>query len=285
MDIPIFSVGVVSDIQLTYENELSHQKLTQALRDLHEMDENYAALIINGDLVADGKEDSYRKLKEVLKSSPHAKEMYFTIGNHEFYQKDGNEQSIHRFLTFSNLDKVYYERNIAGYPFLFLGSESWGPLGTITKDSAVLSKEQLEWLSERVDEHRQDNKPIFVFLHQPLPYTLYGTDFIEYYQKSVIQAQELMDILSRADNVFYFSGHSHFDLRFPNSLIKEPFTMINTGAIYDTWGPDGKGHEKVIDSTGSQGLYLRVYSDRVEIKGRDFTNKQWIEEYQYSIPL
>lgn len=282
---PLFSFTVISDIQLTNENELSHQKLAHALQDLYELDKNSSALIMNGDLVADGQKQSYEKLSEVLESCPHTQEMYFTIGNHEFFQNDGNVPSIQRFLEFSKLDKVYYERKIAGHPFIFLGSESWGPVGTITKDSAVLSEEQLDWLSERMEEHRQGDKPVFVFLHQPLPYSLYGTDLLEYYQKGIIQNDELKNILSGIDNVFYFSGHSHFDLRFPNSIVKEPFTMINTGAIYDIWGPDGEGHEKVIDSTGSQGLYLQVYTDKVVIKGRDFTKKQWIAEYQHSIPL
>lgn len=279
---PLFSFFVISDIQLTCQNEISHQKFAHALRDLHEIDLDASALIINGDLVDDGKAESYKKIREILDNGPHPKDVFFTIGNHEFFKNDGNEPSIGRFLAFSHLGKVYYDKEIGNHTFLFLGTESWGPIGSPTKDSAVLSDEQINWLKGKIDKSKRDTKPVFVFLHQPIPFTLFGTD-IEYYQNSIIQDQELLNILSGCKTVFYFSGHSHFDLRFPKMFVDTPFNMINTGAVYNTWGPDGAGGETVIDSFGSQGLYIQVFKDRVFILGRDFTNKQWIQEYQLNI--
>ncbi|MGE6257232.1 hypothetical protein ACQKCU_04850 [Heyndrickxia sporothermodurans] len=109
---------------------------------------------------------------------------------------------------------------------------------------------------------------------------------MEYYENGVIQAEELKRILSEMKNVFYFSGHTHWDMRFPDMLaLRSSIIFVNTGAIYDTWGPDGEGNDTVIDPQGSQGLYIQVYSDRIEIKGRDFTNQQWIQEYQYRFPI
>ncbi|MEH7011581.1 metallophosphoesterase [Neobacillus niacini] len=281
-DKPLFSFFVISDIQLTCRNEISHQKLAHALQDLHEIDPDASALIINGDLIDDGKAESYNKFRGILDNQPHPKEVFFTIGNHEFFQNDGNEPSISRFLEFSNLEKVYYSKDISKHSFLFLGTESWGPVGSQTKDSAVLTKEQLDWLKDKTSHLKQDTKPVFVFLHQPIPYTLFGTD-IEYYQNSIIQDQELLDILSSLKNVFYFSGHSHFDLRFSKMFVDNPFNMVSTGAVYNTWGPDGEGGETVIDSFGSQGLYIQVFTDHVLTMGRDFTNKRWIQEYQLDI--
>lgn len=282
---PIFTFSVISDIQLTYENEKSHKKFIKALHDLHNIDPNTAAMIINGDIVNNGRVESYQKINEILDHHPHPKNVYFTIGNHEFFKNDGNEPSIQRFLEFSKLEKIYYEKIISGYPFIFLGSESWGPVGSKEKDSAVLSTEQLNWLAERAEHYKQIDMPVFVFLHQPMPRTLYGTD-LEYYENGVIQAEELKRILSEMKNVFYFSGHTHWDMRFPDMLaLRSSIIFVNTGAIYDTWGPDGEGNDTVIDPEGSQGLYIQVYSDRIEIKGRDFTNQQWIQEYQYHFPI
>lgn len=282
---PLFSFSVISDIQLTFENERSHQKFAHALKDLYEIDPEAAALIINGDLVNNGKVESYEKFREILEEHPHPQEVYFTIGNHEFFKNDGNEPSISRFLKFSKLESIYYERSISGYPFIFLGSESWGPVGSETKDSAVLSKQQLNWLAERIDHYKNKGQPLFVFLHQPIPNTLYGTD-LEYYQNGIIQAEELKSILAEMKNVFYFSGHTHWDLQFPEMIVQSSqMTMVNTGAIYDTWGPDEDGHEMVTDPNGSQGLVVKVYNDRIVIMGRDFTNKEWIQKYQHSIPV
>lgn len=280
----LFSFFVISDIQLTEKNKVSHRKFAHALHDLNEINPDASSLIINGDLINDGRKESYYKFGEILNMCPHPTDVFFSIGNHEFFNNDGNMASIGRFLEFSGLEKVYYEIEINNCSFLFLGTESWGPVGSPTKDSAVLSKEQLEWLEDKVEKIKHHDKPVFVFLHQPIPFTLYGTD-LEYYQNSIIHYQELMDILTKMDNVFFFSGHSHFDLRFPGMFVETPFYMINTGAVYDTWGPDGKGGDTVMDSEGSQGLYVQVYTDHVSIRGRDFTNKKWIQEYQFNIPI
>lgn len=284
MDKPVFTFFVISDIQLTLKNELSHKKLADVLKALYDIDPDASALIINGDLVNDGREESYGKFKEIIEQHSLPNEVCYTIGNHEFFKNDGIELSINRFLAFSHLEKVYYEKEIHGYPFLFLGTESWGPIGSPTKDSAVLSHDQVKWLEEKIDHLKQATNPIFVFLHHPIPFTLYGTD-LAYYKDAVIQDQELVKILANAENVFFFSGHSHWDLCFPKMYVEHPFPMANSGAVYDIWGPDGKGGDHVIDQAGSQGLYVQVFEKHVLIKGRDFTNKQWIPEFQYIIVL
>jgi 3',5'-cyclic-AMP phosphodiesterase len=281
---PIYSFFVISDIQLTVKNEVSHQKFARALQDLNEIDANASSLIINGDLINDGRKESYDKFQEILNNNPHPEDVFFTIGNHEFFKNDGNEPSIRRFLEFSGLEKVYYQKEINDCTFLFLGTESWGPVGSPTKDSAVLSMEQVNWLEGKIENIKQHHQPAFVFLHQPIPFTLYGTN-LEYYQNSIIAYQGLVNRLTQMKNVFFFSGHSHFDLRFPNTFVETPFNMINTGAVYNTYGPDGKGGETVIDEEGSQGLYVEVFADRVSIRGRDFTNKRWIQEYQLNITM
>ncbi|TCP21867.1 3',5'-cyclic AMP phosphodiesterase CpdA [Scopulibacillus darangshiensis] len=279
---PKLEFPVISDTQLTVGNETSHRKLEHALQDLYNINHNSDAMVINGDMINDGRAASYEKFRDILNQYPHPDKTFFTIGNHEFFKNDGNEASIGRFLDFTGLDKVYYEKNVKGYPFIFLGTESWGPVDSPTKDSAVLSDAQLNWLNQTLKERSKTKKPIFVFLHQPLPHTFYGTD-IDYYKNAVIQDEELKNILSKYPQVIFFSGHMHWDLRFPGMFLQKDFTMVSSGAVYDTWGPDGNGYETVIDPEGSQGLYVKVYDDKVVIKGRDFTNNKWLKEYQHTV--
>ncbi|MEK3890080.1 metallophosphoesterase family protein [Bacillus sp. FSL K6-3431] len=272
---PIIEFFVISDIQLTVHNEKSHEKLKVALQDLQAINPNVDALIINGDLISDGESESYQKLGEILKSNVHAKHTFFTIGNHEYFKNDGNQPSKERFLSFAGLENVYYKKMIQDYSFLFLGTESWGPIGAPTKDSAVLSAAQLAWLENALKGHRGSEKPVFVFLHQPIPYTIPATD-LEYYQNGIIQSKELIDILGQYPQVIYFSGHSHWDLQLPGMFLRKEFSMVNSGAIYNTYGIDGNGEESVIDAEGSQGLYIQIYNHKVVIKGRDFSKKGWI---------
>lgn len=283
MEKPIFSFPVVSDIHITTENIQSHEKFKHALTDLEELAPGYETIVINGDMTNDGKDESYDALNTLIQENA-SKEIFFTIGNHEFFSNDGNMPSINRFLEFTGYDNIYYEKEVDGYPFIFLGSESWGPIESDTKDSAVLSRKQLTWLRETLEKYKEVSRPVFVFLHHPIPHTLTGTD-IPYYARSIIQDQDLIEILSSHENVIYFSGHTHWDLKMPGMFKQDKFSMVTTGSVFSTWGPDGNDYEEVVDADGSQGLLVEVYEDRVEIKGRDFTHKQWIEPYQHVILL
>src|SRR5690606_33714461 len=95
----------------------------------------------------------------------------------------------------------------------------------------------------------------------------------------LIQHKELEEILSKYPQVILFSGHTHQDMRKPHSNMtdKKGFPVINTATTYyTTFWPDQNWDE-------SQGLYVEVYEDKVEIKGRDFHRKQWIPETYYTI--
>lgn len=277
--------SVISDFQLTVGNSgNSGPKITNALQDLYSINPNSNAMVVNGDMVNDGRTESYEKVNEYMNSSPHPDNLFYTIGNHEFFKNDGNAPSITRFLDFAGVDNVYYERMVKGYPFIVLGSESWGPVGTPTKDSADLSEEQLQWLEQTLEKHDDSNKPIFVYLHNPLPYSFTGTD-IEYYQRSILQDKQLREILSQYPQVIFFSGHTHHDLHIHGLFVKDGFYMATSGSVYNTYGLDGHGNEIIIDHDGSQGLYVQVYDDKVVIKGRDFAKKEWIDEYHHEVPI
>lgn len=278
------SFSVISDFQLTLGNSGTvGPKIVNALQQLYAINPNSDAMVVPGDMVNDGSAKSYAKVNEYMNKAPHPDNLFYGIGNHEFFSNDGNEPSIGRFLDFTGLDRVYYERMVKGFPFIMLGTESWGPVGSPTKDSADLSKEQIQWLKETLKKHEKSNKPIFVFLHNPLPYTLTGTD-LDYYAKGVLQDKELKEILSQYPQVILFSAHMHWDLAIPGMFKKDGFSMANSGSVYNTYGPDGRGGETVLDSNGSQGLYVQVYGDKVIINGRDFAKKEWIKEYKHVIP-
>ncbi|MEK3889107.1 metallophosphoesterase family protein [Bacillus sp. FSL K6-3431] len=274
---PLLEFFVISDYQLSVNNEKALRKLKLALKDLKKINPQPDALVVNGDITVDGKNESYKLAKEIMQEYFYPENTMFTIGNHEFFNSDGNGPSIERFLNFAQRDFVYGERVVGGYPFILLGSESWGPIDSPIKDSAVLSDSQLIWLEETIQKYKSENKPIFVFLHQPLPNSVAGTD-LPYYRNGVVQDREINKLLIEYPNVILFSGHSHWDLHLPGQFVQKPFGMVNSGAIYDTYGTDGKGHEIVIDPEGSQGLLVQVYHEKVIIKPRDIAKQRWINQ-------
>ncbi|USK36723.1 metallophosphoesterase (plasmid) [Bacillus sp. F19] len=264
MNSPNMTLNVISDLHIT--NQQTYEKFSAALQDLYEIDPEVDAMVINGDMTNYGTDKEYSKLRELLEQSPKPEKTYMTIGNHEFFNRQGNEVNIKRFTDFIGEDHVYYEKMVEGYSFIFLGSETWGPDGPL-KDAANLSEEQLNWLEDTLEKRSKNKKPIFVFLHQQMEETFDCPLPI-----LIIQNKELNDILSKYPQSILFSGHTHQDLHRP-SIIQKDFTMINTASVYYT---TFYGQE-------SQGWHLEVYDDKIIVKGRDFYRKQWIPEAQYTI--
>jgi Icc protein len=299
-DKAVLSFPVISDIHVQSWYELSHHKFTAALNDLNTINPNPDMMVINGDL-GNGMPDDYAKLTELLNTAPHPQKMFYSIGNHEFYKSwidaDGywdpekfpngetEQDSINRFLQFTGENKVYYDQFVKGYHFIFLGSEQYRQSDPNNLEDAYLSQDQLDWLKDTLKKGAESDKPIFVFLHQPLPYTVSGTSFCCVNNRAIVQHEQLKSILSQYPQVIFFSGHTHWELRLPKTLVHDQFTMVNSSSVVQPWTDDGNGGEMLAGPDDSEGLYVEVYKDKVKIKGRDFFRKQWVPEAQFTVKL
>jgi 3',5'-cyclic-AMP phosphodiesterase len=283
------SFPVLSDIHVMAGNDASRQKsrtsFQRALQDLHNLNPNADALVINGDL-GDGLPGDYAALRTILNGTPHPAKTFFTIGNHEFYSSfyspgatwnpngfpngETEQNSIQRFLNFAGRDKVYEDTWINGFHLIFLGSEQFEQSDRSNGNDAYLSQVQLNWLNDKLPEKAVPGKPIFIFLHQALPNTVSGTNTVNY--RGVVQHQELRNILSSHPEAILFSGHTHWKLGLPNSVVRDQFTMVNSSSEYEPYDTN----DQPIPSDKSEGLFVHVTADKVEISGRDFVNKQWI---------
>jgi Icc protein len=296
---PLLAFPVISDIHVQWWHEESHRKFSAALRDLNGINPNADTLVINGDLT-NGMPSDYAKLQELMNANPHPKNVYYTMGNHEYYKAwfDANgwwspstfpngeteQASISRFLQLTGQQHVYYDKMIKGYQFIFLGSEQYRQSDPANLEDAWLSQQQLDWLAQTLRKGAESGKPIFVFLHQPLPYTVAGTSFCCTNNRAVVQHEQLKRILSEYPQVIFFSGHTHWELRLPDTLVRDKFTMVNSSSVVQPWTDDGNGGEMLAGPDESEGLYVEVYEDKVQIKGRDFYRQRWIPEAQFTVP-
>jgi 3',5'-cyclic-AMP phosphodiesterase len=293
---PVLRFPVISDIHVQAGDVRSATKFKAALADLNSISANSDALVINGDLT-NGKPSDYEALKNALNASPHPANVWYTIGNHEFYKSFVNNLGIYSVKTFPNGEtdraaidrflkltgerKVYYDRWLGGYHFLFLGSEKSRMSDMSYGDDAWLSTQQLNWLKNKLNENSGSGKPIFLFLHQPLPNTIAGTTAWTGQDRSVIQSAELRNILADHPEVIYFSGHTHYQLSTPKTLVHDIFTMVGTSSVHDPV----RASTNEPDLNESEGLYVEVYGDKVKIMGRDFTRRRWIPEAMFEVPL
>lgn len=297
-DKPLLSFPVLSDIHIQSWHTESHKKFTDALKDLNGINPKADTLVINGDLT-NGLPADYAKLKELIAGTPHPQKVYYTIGNHEFYKAwfDANgawntesfpnneteQDSISRFLKLTGEKQVYYDTVVNGYQFIFLGSEQYRQSNPSNFEDAWLSQTQLNWLKETLKKGKESDKPVFVFLHQPLPATVSGTTFVN--NRAIVQHEQLKNILSEFPNVIFFSGHTHWELKLPDTLVRDGFTMVNSSSVVQPWTEDGNGGETLTGADESEGLVVDVYKDKVKIKGRDFYRKRWIPEAQFTVPV
>ncbi|MBL0388598.1 metallophosphoesterase [Tumebacillus sp. ITR2] len=287
---------VISDVHVQASDPRSQTKLKATLQDLYDIDPAADALVLNGDL-GNGKQADYNTLRTLLAGNPHPTTLLYNIGNHEFYNAwydrngtyapktfpNGETEfmAINRYLQLTGESKVYYDRWIKGYHFLFLGAEKSRQSDMSIGDDAWLSQEQLNWLKQKLAENRQSDKPVFVFLHQPLTNTVSGSWWQNGTDRGVVQAESLKSILAGYPEVILFSGHTHAQLNLPRTMVRESFTMFNSSAEI---GPEAAGGAPVL-ADSSEGLYVEVHSDKVIVRGRDFSKKTWVPQAQFTVPL
>ncbi|WP_274363964.1 LamG-like jellyroll fold domain-containing protein [Paenibacillus thermotolerans] len=291
---PAIAFPVISDIHIQKGDVISERKFAAALKDLYAINPKSDALVINGDLTVTGREEDYLSYQKVLKDNPHPAKVYTTIGNHEFYKawydKSGQmnmdtfpngeteQMSIERFFKYTGNKRLYHDTWIKGYHFIFLGSEKYRQDDPTQGEDAYLSQEQLDWLKKTVAISASNHKPIFIFLHQPLPQTFAATNS-ESNKRPVVQYKELAEILSPYPQVVFFSGHTHWKLNIENQFIRGKFTMADSSSVRQPYNAE----DKPAGTKPSEGLYVEVYKDKVVIKGRDFNKQEWIKEAQYTI--
>lgn len=258
----------------------------KAIKDLYTVNPGMDALVLNGDTVDQGIEEQYNSVKKVLSKNKDLlpKTIIRNIGNHEFFNYSEGANSpqqvqtfINRYLEFSGEKKVYHDTWLKGYHFISLGSENSNSK-TVNSITAFVSKEQQNWLKEKLAENYQKGKPIFVFLHQPLVFQFGDKTYV-----GVEQSEQIKEILSQYPEVILFTSHTHKDLGDNSVEENNPFIMIHTGAvgytiIFDKSSQGGMRRE----TSYIKGLYIEVTGNKVVVKGRDIKEKQWILTKEFS---
>jgi 3',5'-cyclic AMP phosphodiesterase CpdA len=259
------SFAAISDTHLQGNNQKQARQLIRGLRDMEAAAVQPDALLIAGDLTMNGQNIEYFFLNSVLGSEFKTNNLLLAAGNHDICIKENDyTKAQSRFtsnlnkLTGRDIDKVYYATVIDGYYFLVLGSES------IAGTEQTFSQAQLDWLDYMLTLAAQNapGKPVFVMNHNPLK----GTNNVDTRWpdggSAGEQSDEIMAILQRYNNVFFFSGHLH--------------------APYDSSGVTQVGNVFFVDlpafhegESAGIGYIVEVYEGRVVLRARNFAVSQW----------
>lgn len=280
---PIAEFQVVSDIHIC--TALHEQHFKSMLQDIAKTSPNSAGIFAVGDVVDNGANQSYwNDLWRIYNSVDGVPHMYIGIGNHEKFGFTSYDDVLSTFLKnlkmpdgYEKPDTVYYDVWIDGFHYIFLGDT------TMTDSSvhATIGDEQYDWLEAKLAE-ATDDRPVFIFMHQSMKNTVSGSsDEIGWW--GITDDTRMREILDEYPNAFLFNGHTHCTLNDDDCMAGggDEAAIFNTASVgylmtyYDS--TSGSGLE------GSQGYYVYVYSDRVLVRGRDFTTGEWVSSAQFVV--
>jgi 3',5'-cyclic AMP phosphodiesterase CpdA len=316
-DQPLFSFQVITDTHVRDQaDHIYNRHLEKALADITSNNKDSSGIMHVGDVTDRGLPEEYKELERILDMYRNVlPKIRYTLGNHDIgailwqdppinlttmtshevsevlghvdqMREEENETSgalitmegvwqkrLNDFTAITGMKGSYHDHWIEGYHYIFLGSEQPHP-----KD-CDMSAEQLNWLEAALSEQASPDRPIFVFLHQPLMDTVAGS-MKDQGWFGVNQDAEVKAILSRYPQAILFSGHTHWQLEAPRTMYEgggHSPTMFNAASVAYLWTDEDEHLE------GSQGLQVDVYTDQVVVRGRDYLTGTWIEGAEYTI--
>ncbi|MBQ8345908.1 MAG: metallophosphoesterase [Clostridia bacterium] len=275
---------VVSDIHITADNTHTYnQNFLKMLQDVAQNSPNSSGIYVNGDMANSGSATEYENMWSLYESVEGLPAMYLGLGNHDLY--GGYETGVELFCSNVTLEDgshpetPYYDVWKNGYHFIFLASDTEMSSGT------MINEEQMTWFRSKLDENREVDKPVFVFLHTPMYETVSGSAAEEgWYGVNGVTEASIRKVLKDYPEVVFFTGHTHWTLDGANAMRERSAnlpTLFNTAAVAYLWS----GYDVVTGENldGSQGYYVRVYEDKLLVLGRDFTTGEWVSSAQFVV--
>jgi 3',5'-cyclic AMP phosphodiesterase CpdA len=288
---PVLSFFLLSDLHISAGESVMTERLHLALKDITSWETPLDAVVLGGDLTDFGRPVDYRLLKDILNNYT-LPQLYANMGNHDYYDiwlttngefstetvPNGKTDAMarERFITFMSYytKTPYIDVWVKDVHLIMMSQEAYVQERPEVGEGAWYSDEQLEWLRNIMKVH-EDGRPAFVFIHQPLPAP--GTDGGSH---RLIRAKEFRAILEPYKNVFVMSGHSHRNFVGENHYNWEnSFHWFNNASVGRTRAAQGG------QSNPAQGFYVEVYPHQVLLRGREFSNRSWIDGAEWKIPL
>lgn len=272
----VYKYNILSDMHVSPSWPRCNAMTQKAFRDI--IAQGYSSVIFTlGDNTERGQENEYELLKRlVADAGEKLPNIYYAMGNHDivYNQNAGYDKQLKLFKEQTGMPGAYYAVDVNGYRHIVLGSDTLSHLGTI-------GKEQQDWLKGEL-ENTDPNKPVFVYMHQPLQDTTSGTLYTKY-DKSQEQdsfgflndTKALREIFKNYPNAIVLTGHTHRD------FLSEQPVLLGDGVDASFVACSSVGKSGV----GAEGVYVEVYEDYVLLRGRDFAQEKWCGSMQIRIPL
>ncbi|WP_299093666.1 metallophosphoesterase [uncultured Metabacillus sp.] len=268
---PILVFPVISDVHIKKTGTKDIQKFSNTLQQLNEVVPKQDAFVVVGDLTDNGFTEEYDRFMSVYNAGkqPQAVSL-MAIGNHDYWNGLSVADAQKLFFKKTGMESIYFHKVIKGYHFIILGTEDGNTEGTF-------SVKQINWLGEKLKQAKAEDpkKPIFVFHHQPIKDTIYGSEW------GFSENRDLFyNTLKEYPQAITFSGHTHYPLDDPRIIHQKDFTTVGTSTGSYIWLDAGRIQGEVPEGADflNQALIVEVYYNKVIIKRRDIHNNDWTGE-------
>ncbi|PHA44173.1 LamG-like jellyroll fold domain-containing protein [Bacillus pseudomycoides] len=262
---------VLSDVHIKNSGTDDTFRFQRALQQLNAVAPRQDAFVVVGDFTDSGSTQQYDRFFQTYKQygNQNATAMY-ALGNHDYWNGLLAHDAQQRFLKKTGMESIYYHKVVKGYHFLVMSPENGVTHG-------YYSDTQINWLKQELVKAKQadPNNPIFVFLHQQIKGTVYGS-----HEWGANDSAKINEVLKEYPQAVTFSGHSHYPLDDPRSIHQKDFTSVGTSSVSYMEVESGKvqGNIPPGAETLSQGLLVEVDDQKVTIHRRDFHTNSWTGE-------
>ncbi|MFE6136195.1 LamG-like jellyroll fold domain-containing protein [Bacillus sp. NPDC057893] len=262
---------VVSDVHIKDNETDGMFRWKRAIEQFNTLATKQDAFVIVGDFTDSGSVKQYDRFMQVYNDNANKDAVRMnSLGNHDYWNGLSVEGAQKRFLEKTGMESIYYHKVVKGYHFIVMSPENETTHG-------YYSDKQINWLKEEMAKAQKDDpeKPIFVFLHQHIKDTVYGSQ-----EWGTKDSAKINAVLKEYPQVITFSGHSHYPLDDPRSIHQKDFTSVGTSSVsyMEVEGGKVQGNIPPGASTLSQGLLVEVDDKEVTINRRDFHTNSWTGE-------
>ena len=220
---PLFSFGIIADVQYADAEPAGTRFYRSSLNKLHEALDEFKKdsvdfVVALGDMI-DRDYKSYKPVADIIDSS--GLKFYHVTGNHDF----SVDRKYKKRLPFNNFSKNgYYSITHKSFRFIFLNGNEISTYSSNNKSrikeanellssmkekgevNAVdwnggISKKQLEWLNNQMNDASNKNENVFLICHFPVfPENIHN----------ILNYKDVLAILGKYHNaVAWFNGHNH----------------------------------------------------------------------------
>lgn len=273
------NICVISDVHIEGNNLPRYNVFGTILKDAKNTPFGNDAAVFLGDNTMNGQDIESLLFYGAVKKADIADNYITVCGNHDVGNGEGDYNRLRdRFLSYNNgvlgldIEKPYYYKVVNGYYFIALAPEA------LCVSDFPVSEKQYRFLDETLALATAEGKPVFVCSHHPW-------DYAELYDPATGESDWLdntmYEILSKYDNVFCISGHTHFPCA-------KGWTFSEYGGINEVNLPRCTeltgGDREIFNGTGYT-VQLEVYDDEVVGRVRNSYTGEWDDSLEYHFDL